>query len=264
MTRLRALLLKELLDLKRNPATLAPVLIVTAISFAVPVAVVAVIPALTGRPLGDDADLVRISAAVGLRSGLSENGRVQLFLVQQFLMLFLLTPITGAMAIAAHAVVGEKQARTLEPLLATPLTTIELLLAKVLGAALPTLAISIVGLMIYVGAMGFAVEPGVIGAVFGARTFVLVGVVGPLAALVSLQAAIVVSSRVNDARAAQQFGVLIVVPLIGILVAEFSGTLWLSASALGLIGLGLLGTWLLLLALSALLFDRETILTRWK
>ena len=59
---------------------------------------------------------------------------MQLFLFQQFLMLFLLTPITGAMALAAHAIVGEKQARTLEPLLATPITTFELLAAKVLGA----------------------------------------------------------------------------------------------------------------------------------
>ena len=39
---------------------------------------------------------------------------------------------------AAHAVVGEKQARTLEPLLATPITTVELLVAKVLGALVPT------------------------------------------------------------------------------------------------------------------------------
>ena len=53
------------------------------------------------------------------------------------------------MALAAHAIVGEKQARTLEPLLATPLTTLELLMAKVLGALLPTLAISLVGLALY-------------------------------------------------------------------------------------------------------------------
>ena len=55
-------------------------------------------------------------------------------------------PITGAMALAAHAIVGEKQARTLEPLLATPITTTELLVAKVLGALVPTLAISAAGL----------------------------------------------------------------------------------------------------------------------
>ena len=72
---------------------------------------------------------------------------MQLFLFQQFLMLFLLTPITGAMALAAHAIVGEKQARTLEPLLATPSRRSSCWSAKVLGALLPTLAISMAGLV---------------------------------------------------------------------------------------------------------------------
>ena len=43
------------------------------------------------------------------------------------------------MSVAAYSVIGEKQARTLEPLLATPITTFELLAAKVLGALLPAL-----------------------------------------------------------------------------------------------------------------------------
>ena len=40
--------------------------------------------------------------------------------------------------------------------------------------------------------------------------------VGPLSALVALQLALIISSRVNDARTAQQFGVLIVLPLTAI------------------------------------------------
>lgn len=264
MTRLRAILSKELLDLRRNPATLLPVLLVTLLSFVLPVLVIVVIPAVTGRALGDDADLAKVSEVVGDGGGLSRNGRVQLFLFQQFLMLFLLTPITGAMALAAHAVVGEKQARTLEPLLATPITTVELTVAKVLGAALPTMAISAGGLGLYCAAVALAAEPGVPRAMASARTLVVILLVGPAAALVALQAAIVISSRVNDARTAQQFGVLIILPLMGVLVAQFSGSLWLSTTALGLIGLGLCGVWILLVLLSVAVFDREAILTRWK
>ena len=264
MTRMRALLEKELLDLRRNPSTLLPVLLVTVLSFVLPFLVIVVIPGVSGHALGDDADLARISAAAGGGEGLSPNARVQLFLLQQFLMLFLLTPITGAMALAAHSVVGEKQARTLEPLLATPITTVELLVAKVLGAAIPTVAISAIGLALYCAAVPFAVEPGVMGALLGGRTLVLVLLVGPTAALVSLQAAIVISSRVNDARTAQQFGVLIIVPLMAVLIAQFSGALWLSATALALVALGLLGVWIVLLVVSAAVFNREAILTRWK
>src|SRR4029450_6238803 len=164
----------------------------------------------------------------------------------QFLMLFLLTPITGAMALAAHAIVGEKQARTLEPLLATPMTTYELLTAKVVGALAPTLAISLAGLAIYFAGILLFAAPGVAASMASARTFAVVLLVAPAPARVSLQAAILISSRVNDARTAQQFGVLIILPLTGILVAQFVGAVWLSAAALAWIGVGLLGVWMLL------------------
>src|SRR5581483_7611765 len=121
---------------------------------------------------GADPDLIRASLAVGVHEELTINGRVQLFLFQQFLMVFLLMPITGQMTLAAHAIVGEKLARTLEPLLATPMTTVELLVAKVAGALLPTLAIAIAGLGVYLGLIAAAAEPGVMRAMLNARTFV--------------------------------------------------------------------------------------------
>jgi len=176
----------------------------------------------------------------------------------------MLTPITGAMALAAHAIVGEKQARTLEPLLATPVTTFELLAAKVVGALAPTLAISLIGLVLYAGGILLFAAPGVATAMASARTLVLIVLVAPTAALVSLQSAILISSRVNDARTAQQFGVLIIIPLTGVLVAQFTGSMWLSATALGMAGLGLIVLWSLLALLSVAVFERESILTRWR
>ena len=46
-------------------------------------------------------------------------------------------------------------------------------------------------------------------------------VLGPLAALAALQLAVCVSSRVNDARSAQQIGALIILPISGLLIAQF-------------------------------------------
>ena len=126
------------------------------------------------------------------------------------------------------------------------------------------MAISLGGLALYFGFMPLVAEPGVLMAMLSARTLLLVFVVGPTSALVALQAAIVISSRVNDARTAQQFGVLIVLPLTAILVAQFTGSLWLTATALGFVGLGLFGLWILLAMASVAMFEREAILTRWK
>jgi len=248
MRHIRPLLGKEFLDLARNKTTLVPVAIVTVLSLALPFGIAIAIPAMTGHALGEDADLVRVSHIAGAAASLSDDGRIQLFLFQQFLMMFLITPVTGAMA----------------PLLATPLGTFELLTAKVVGALLPTMTISGIGLALYLGGIAIFAAPGVGSAMASARTFLLVALVAPASALVSLQAAILISSRVNDARTAQQFGALIIIPLAGLMVAQFSGSLWLSPAALALIGLGLLIVWLLLSLVSVALFDRETILTRWR
>lgn len=264
MTRIRALLSKEFLDLSRNRGALVPVALVVLMSLALPLLVVIVVPRLTGHALAEDAGLERIASAAGAGVELTPEGRIQYFMLQQFLLLFLLTPITGAMALAAHSVVGEKQARTLEPLLATPITTIELLVAKVIGALVPTLAITLAGVTIYALGIALMAEPGVARAMATSRSFLLTFLDAPAAALVSLQAAIVISSRVNDPRTAQQFGVLIVIPLTGVLVAEFTGAVWMTAPMLGLVGAGLLGVWLALVAISAALFERESILTRWR
>ena len=258
------LLRKELLDASRNRGALLPVVLVTAIALFVPFVVTIVVPALIGQRLSDDTDLVRISRIVDPGGTLTPDGRVQLFFFQQFLLLFLLTPTTGAMTMAAHSVVGEKLARTLEPLLATPVATFELLLAKVLGALLPTLVIAMTGLALYMAGVALLALPGVIGAMANLRTAILILVVGPALALLSLQAAILISSRVNDARTAQQFGVFVVIPVTGLLVAQFSGALWLSAAALAAIGMGILIVWIILAAISVRVFDRETILTRWR
>lgn len=262
--RVLSMMRKEWLDLIRNPGALAPVVLVAVIALILPFAVAIAIPALTGQGLGDDRDLMRVSGLSGTPSHLSADARVQFFLLQQFLLLFLLTPITGSMALASHSIVGEKQARTLEPLLATPLTTGELLVAKVLGALWPSLAISLACVALYFGGMFWLALPGVAGAMANLSTAVLVLLVAPAASLVGLQAALIVSSRVNDARTAQQAGVLLIVPITAALVAQFLGTFWLSASLLTVVGLGLLGLWLVLLGISVLLFRRDTILTQWR
>lgn len=264
MTRIRALLAKEFLDLLRNRAALIPVAAVVLMSLALPLFVVIGMPHLTGHTLAEDNGLQQIAEIAGVRADLSPEGRIQVFMLQQFLMLFLLTPITGAMALAAHSVVGEKQARTLEPLLATPITTIELLVAKVLGALIPTLAITLAGVAVYGLGIAATAAPGVASAMATLRTFILVFLVAPAAALTSLQAALIISSRVNDPRTAQQFGVLIILPLTGLMVAQFAGALWLSPAALTMIGVALFGVWILLTLVSAAVFDRESILTRWR
>jgi ABC-2 type transport system permease protein len=178
--------------------------------------------------------------------------------------LLVLTPVAGSMSVAAYTVVGEKQARTLEPLLATPITTFELLAAKILGALLPAVALTFVSFFLYLAGISVLAHPGVFRILLTPRSLAVLFLLGPLAALAALQLAVCVSSRVNDARSAQQIGALIILPIAGLLVAQLTGSLLLTLPLI--IGIAaVLGVFnILLMRIGISLFDRETILTRWK
>lgn len=197
-TRLAALFRKEWLDLRANRAAWLPA-VATCFAILLPFVIALWVPQLSGTPLGEDPDLQRAIKTAGafLRDAatLTPEGQVQAFIFQQFLLFVVLVPIVGVMALASHSIVGEKQARALEPLLATPLTTAELLVAKGLAAALPALAIEALAFFCYVAGIAWLAAPGVARAVLSPRSLLLVGLLGPLATLVALQLAVLVVPR---------------------------------------------------------------------
>ena len=259
------LLGKELAELRHSPAVFVPALLTSIIPIAIPFAIVIVVPSFSGEALSDSGEFADAVGAAGpAAAALGPDGAVQAFLFNQFAVLLLLSPIGGSMAIAAYSVIGEKQARTLEPLLATPITTAELLAAKAAGALLPAFALSVAALLLYVGLIALFGEPGVAAAVAGPRTLVLVFVLGPLAGLAALLLAVCVSSRVNDARSAQQIGVLIILPVIALFITQLRGDLTLTVAGVLAIAAVLVVVDMALLALGVAIFERESILTRWK
>jgi ABC-2 type transport system permease protein len=265
--RIRALLGKELADLRQNPSVFLPAIFTALMALALPFFVAVVVPAVTGERLSDSSDfevaMELYRSQPGMRR-LEPEAAVQAWIFQQFLILLLLTPVAGSMSVAAYSVIGEKQARTLEPLLATPIRTFELLAAKVLGSLIPALGLTIGCFVLYVAAAFLLAQPGAYLALLTGQSLAVVFVLGPLAALAALQMAVCVSSRVNDARSAQQIGALVILPIAGLLVAQVTGSFALTGTVLLLIAVGLAVANAALLALGVALFDRESILTRWK
>ena len=266
--RVRALVGKELVELWRNRAALLPVMLVALVSMLLPFFIALMVPRLTGDMLSSDGDLVQALAKAGEELpralALPDEAAVQAFLFNRFITLMLLVPVTGAITFAGHSLVGEKQGRSLEPLLSTPITTVELLVAKVLGAFIPSLLVMLACFATYLGGIALLAAPGVLAAVITPRTLLLVLAIGPLGSLVALQVGVLVSARVNDPRTAQQFGALLILPLTGLFMAQMTGLFVLTTARAFLLlgGLGLI--WVLLLLIGVAAFDRETILTRWR
>jgi ABC-2 type transport system permease protein len=267
VTRIRALLDKDLADVRQSPTLLVPALLTAVVSILLPFIVAIVIPWLVGERLSDSSDFdvaVETSRAQPELEGLDPEGAIQAWVFQHFLVLLVLTPVAGSMSVAAYSVIGEKQARTLEPLLATPITTFELLAAKVLGSLVPAVILTAACYLVYLIGVAVFAEPGVYRALLTPASLAIVFVLGPLAALAALQMAVCVSSRVNDARSAQQIGALIILPVAGLLVAQLAGLFVLTGTTIVFLMLLLIAVNAGLMLLGIRLFDRETILTRWK
>jgi ABC-2 type transport system permease protein len=190
---------------------------------------------------------------------------MQIYLVNQFLLLFMMVPVIIPVTIAAYSIVGEKTTHSLEPLLATPISTFELLVGKSLAASLPAIFVGWVSFGLFVAALPLlGVTKSVINYIAGPTWLLAIIIAGPLMAIASVNLTIFVSSRVNDPRTAEQISTLFLLPILGLLFAQLAGVIVINVMVmLSFIG-GMILVDVGMVYLGTTIFQRENILTRWK
>ena len=169
------------------------------------------------------------------------------------------------LGIASYSIVGEKVEKSLEPLLATPLTDGEILLGKAIAAVLPTLVAMYAGATVFMvgvdavtfGELGYNYFPNW---TFGVLLLILV----PIAVIMSVLYSIIVSSRVNDVRSANSFGIFIFLPFLAIYLASEIGIISLDITGILIIAGILSAIDVALYFVGTAAFQREEILTKWK
>ena len=181
------------------------------------------------------------------------------------LLFFVIMSVAVPTTLAAYSFVGEKTNRSLEPLLAAPLSDGELLLGKYLSAFVPTMVVLLASWATFTALADVLVMPRLGQPPLPNATWLLgVLVVMPLFSFLGISLNVLISTKVSDVRTAQQYGALIVMPLIFLFSLGGSGVFLLSPSTLlqiaGVLGLADLGVFLLTLKV----FRREEILTKWK
>jgi len=189
----------------------------------------------------------------------------QFLLLQQFMVLFLLMPAIIPVTIAAYSIVGEKNTRTLEPLLATPITTGQLLAGKALAAAIPAVVASLISFLLFAsGTALLAASPAVAVQLFSPLWLLGIFVVGPLLSLAGVSLAVMISSRVNEPRVAEQMAALVILPVMALFMGQIFGAVVINQQFMLLIAGALVVIDVALLFFATQLFQRENILTRWK
>ena len=187
-------------------------------------------------------------------------------LLNQTMFYFLLLPLIIPLSIAVYAVVGEKEQGTIEPLLATPLTDLEFFAGKVLAAALPGILLSwlFFGIFMGIAALLGLLAPEVLRVVLSPTWLMAISLLSPLVAVFTVTVSMLISSKVNDTRAAYQLSSFAVLPVVIPIFVYGLRSALLSLKMIALEAALVLVLDILLLILAAKLFRREQILVRWK
>lgn len=205
-----------------------------------------------------------IPAGSSLAEGLGDADRFRVLLLDQFRFFVLLIPAMVANVFATLSIVEEKITRTLEPLLATPVRTWELLLGKILSGAVPALAVAwaSTGLFVlFATALGWGP---LLGWVVGPGWYLSIFLLTPAISILSFAVGVIGSSRASDAKGAQNLAVLVVLPLFAVIAVQVTGLVRFTATLTLALSLGIAALDAGTLFLAVRLFARESILIRWR
>jgi len=262
MERIKTLVDKEWAEAFKNKMVLGTLVFMPILFMILPLFQLALMRNIPASELNDMPSAI---LAVCQMQSFTPSECMQGWLVNQFLLLFLLIPLAVPVTIASYSIVGEKSTRSLEPLLATPTSTTEIILGKALASVIPAIGATWLAFVIFlIGARFFAASDRVYALFMNPMWFVAMLIVAPLFTVFSVNVAIIISSRVSDPRAAEQIGMLVMLPIMAIFFGAIFGLIPLNTTTMLLLGAITLLADAGLVVLGVRLFQRETILTQWK
>jgi ABC-2 type transport system permease protein len=206
----------------------------------------------------------KLVAGVPAAAGLPPVDQVRLLLLTQFNFFILLIPTMIAIYSAAYSIVEEKLSHSLEPLLATPVRTWELMLGKALAGAIPALIMTWVCAALSLLVVDILKWGYLLDYLVGANWYLNLFLLTPGIAVLSFLLGVIGSSRARDFRNAQNMVLFIVFPIFALIAVQVTGVVWFTplytlilGIAIGLVDVGVL-------RVAVRLFRRESILVRWR
>ncbi|MBI4302983.1 MAG: ABC transporter permease subunit [Chloroflexi bacterium] len=209
------------------------------------------------------AALEKLANALPSVASLPIEQQLQVLLLSQFNLFLLLIPTMVAINIAAFSIVEEKISRSLEPLLATPVRTWELLLGKALAGAIPALIVTWFYSLVFLAAVKMLGWGHLLPFVLTSSWFISLFLLTPAVAVLSFMLGVVGSSKAADAKSAQNIALVIIFPIMALVGVQVAGLVFftpLLTLALAL-GVGLIDV--IVLRIAVQLFQRESIVVKW-
>ncbi len=234
--KIRVIAWKDILEVRQNKSVLVSMVLVPLIILVILPVVMLVLANLPGsaETLNDpDLQTMMQKMPAAIKESLGDMNDVQssimLMFGYLFAPMFLIMPLMLSASIAAESFAGERERKTLEALLYTAASDTELFIGKALAAFIPTLLISFVSFLVYALVLNIGGYP-----LFGRLWFPLpswyplVFWVTPAFAALGIGATVLISTRVQTFMGAYQASGALVVLVLGLMVGQASGVVFLS------------------------------------
>ena len=238
---------KDWLELRRNWQVLFPLLVIPLVfSILLPLMVIGSTVSVPANASSYGLQTLLKTLPIHVKDEIADMTARQaiIYIVSVYLFapIFLVIPIMASTIIASDSFAGEKERRTVEALLATPLSDGEMLLGKMLVSLAPAVTVTVAAFLVYSAVIDhFTLQLFGGGLLFPNDTWLmLIFMLAPALAFADIALTVLISARAKGVREAQQISALLLLPLIGIVVGQVSGAM-------------LLDPWLVILMATALM-----------
>ncbi len=234
---------KDWLEIKRNWQVLMPIVILPLIFAVLFPVIVTLIPSMSSMQNAGNSNFDALIPGL--------PGDVQLLIMQMtpeqiiiyilvlyfFAPFFLIIPIMASSVIGSDSFAGERERKTIEALLATPISDSELFLGKILVSFIPAMIITMISFGIYtvvVDLLTFGMFNGMI-LLPNLIWLIMIFGVAPTIALCSIGLTVIISAKVKGFKEAQQISVVLLLPVLGLVFAQVSGLMVLGPAILAVL-----------------------------
>lgn len=262
--KIRLIIEKEFDEIMKNKMVLSSILLMP-LMFAIVIPCAMLLPVIIAPDeMADNETQDLIKNLPGAES-MSPQAAYVTYMTSAILPFFMMLPAFLPTIISSYSIVGEKKNRTLEPLLAAPVAVEDIMAGKAIAALLPALAATWISAAIF-AVMVYLMTYSIVQRILVPDLTWLIGlfVLGPLVAFLGVMFTIIISSRVNDPRTAQQISVIFVLPIMALFIGQIFGLFLINETIILAVCAVALVADIAVIKIGGELFEREKILTRWK
>lgn len=221
---------KDWLEIRRNWQVILPIIVVPlTFSLFLPL-ILTMVSSTASTPVNGLEEMMR-GLPRHIRDDLAGMNTPQIMVyvmqVYFFAPFFLVIPLMASSVIASDSFAGEKERKTIEALLATPLSDSELFFGKILVSFVPSMIVTFVSFLIYALTVDILSFPLFQGRILlpNLNWILLIFGLAPTMALASIGLTVMISAKVKGFREAQQISVVLLIPIFGMVLAQVTGAI---------------------------------------